>query len=94
VCINLYLNLACFCSSLMCGVLVGVCACMLILCIVFIFTMLEPNVDGFDEKGDFEDFEDTRDKPPKASHLYLLHTFILVLLMKVFHLCFTQSALF
>jgi hypothetical protein len=37
------------------------------------FAAIDTNVDGFDTEGNFEDFEKTRDKLRKASHLNLLH---------------------
>jgi hypothetical protein len=36
----------------------GVCACMLILFLAFLFTMLDPTVDKFGEEEDFEEFKE------------------------------------
>jgi hypothetical protein len=72
----------------------GDCDCLL----AFIFAAIESNVDGFDEGDNFEDFEEdqgqaTQGKPPKASHLYLLHILILVLFMQVFPFMFIQRCI-
>jgi hypothetical protein len=57
---------------------------MLISCLAFPFTMLDPTVDEFGEDEYFEDFEEDQGQSNQASHLNLLHIFILVLLIHVF----------
>jgi hypothetical protein len=45
------------------------------------------------EKTIFKTMKKTRDKPPKARHLYLLHILILVLFMQVFPFMFIQRCI-
>jgi hypothetical protein len=59
----------------------------------FSFAMLDSTVDVFKEEEYFEYFEDNQGKPPKASHLYLLHILIPILFMQVFPLCLFQSCI-
>jgi hypothetical protein len=67
-----------------CVVVVKIWLVIVLACVHFFSATIEPTVDEFGEE-DFEDFEENQDKPPNASHLYLLHTLILVLLMQFFN---------
>jgi hypothetical protein len=72
----------------------GVCACMLILCIAFLFMTLDLIVDEFGEEEDFEEFKEdqgqaTQGKPSKlVAYLYLSFTYA------CFQRLFMQDALF
>jgi hypothetical protein len=60
---------------------------------VYFFAAIELNIDGFDEEGDFEDFE-VQGQIANQGKPNLLHILIPVLIMQVFLLCLFKDALF
>jgi hypothetical protein len=63
--------------------------------VCYIFVTIESNVDGFDEGGNFEDFEEdqgqaNQGKPP----LLVAYLDPIFLIMQVFPLCLFQDTLF